>query len=1078
MKQQAVRFKFIRVLFGLSLLTSGLCQYDKKMNMIIADRGCNIRSLDMSTMAVTTLNWLDIIDANQQRGNCHPVTEIAGKVFWVANLHSIYKYNGIFSPHTRTLVAGSGLNDDGPGEMVNGPKASARFGIIRAFKPTTWISPYSVLIADQFGIRQMSLYDHITAITTLTATPYTGYNEGSGSSLQARDVYGLDVDPKGTFAIFYDGGSKRVRKLHYREIPVRSEYIAGSIEGNQDGTRTTAQFGTLKALAFARDGLTVYGLQDFQGIHTVRVITLATGQVRSIPNPMFAMDDMYSIIGASMLLLDDNSLLIAAGSSVRKLNIQTGEYSVYSGNPELEDMTDSDVPADVRFWLASGMIYSDACEPDKVIINGYCKTPVARIPSPVGQYWNGASNQPCPAGSYCTGGAAPPVACTTCTVGKFIESGCISTQNVVCIACPAGSACPDPSSKVTCERMLALSDIYPPFASYSTTYFTSATSTVNFYLAGRLGLKETLTYAGAPFGNGVYEIFFSTKDDYYGTAKSVWFDGLSSTYARFRGNTYDSNGVYSGANYLDWEDYTGEWIAVKFLSPRKISGYKLTTNDVTRAFGHFKMYGSTDGAGFQEITQGTTSTKLTAGDYVSVAPDAYQYTRQFEATSTEYLYVGFTVHEVTTNAASIQMSDIFFMTPGPIVPAPPLMGQANYCPAGSTSIALCPAGSFCTDAASIAACTGYCPVGSPASQACSQCGTGNYATSACTSTTDAVCTACKSCGAGSRVTTACSATSDAVCQACVSGSTYSTTTNAATCQACTPCALGTYSLAACTSTSNAVCTACTICGAGSRMVTACGTTSNTVCQQCVSGSTYSTMTDAETCDVCSPCSVGMYTLTACTTSSQTICQHCPAGNYCPNPRSSTVLPCTICDGITKYAAPTCTLTTNSVCQSCTTCTPGNYVASGCNNMEDKVCSACPSGAFSTVLDALSCTPCSQCSAGDTYTSRPCTATSQTECTACITCPANTYTSQPCTSNLQAECTACITCATGYYASTPCTSTSQTVCTPCTTCAATLYASSQCTSTTNTVCSPCPAGTFNTADSTSPAVCQGSISPSS
>jgi hypothetical protein len=1051
MKQQAVQFKFIHMLFGLSLLTSGTYSQGVPAKVLIADLGCVLNSLDLSTLQVTQLNSYGYFGITTQETDCFIAPLSDGTAIYVAQGQSLYKWVAVGEDgldHSY-LVAGSGTTGY-TYPIVNGPGSTARFGAIRAIKMAP--AQTYILIADQFGIRRFWI--NTETVESIDSTFNMGYDEGSGFQLQVMGTRGLDIDSTGSFAVFYDD-SNRVRKLYLKEDPIRSEFIAGSTKGSVDGIQASAQFGPLTTLSISNDGSTVYGLQYLNFIYSIRKIIISTGEAQTI-TPLSSMDGAK----AALLFLDSNSILIPSGLTINILNIQTRSYTVYLGNGV----------GSATFMRASGLAFA-ACAGS--IVDGYCV-----ISAPTGQYWDGASTQPCPLNSYCTGGTAQPMPCTSCQVGKFAQSSCNHTQNVVCITCPAGFACPDSSSKVTCDRMQTSSDIYPPFASYSTTYFTSATSTVNFYLAGRLGLKETLTYAGAPFGNGVYEIFFSTKDDYYGTAKSVWFDGLPSTYARFRGNTYDSNGVYSGANYLAWEDYTGEWIAVKFLSPRKISGYKLTTNDVTRAFGHFKMYGSTDGAGFQEITQGTTSTKLTAGDYVSVAPDAYQYTRQFEATSTEYLYVGFTVHEVTTNAASIQMSDIFFMTPGPTTSAPPLMGQANYCPAGSTSIALCPAGSFCTNAASIAPCTGYCPVGSPASQACSQCGTGYYATSACTSTTDAVCTACKSCGAGSRVTTACSATSDAVCQACVSGSTYSTTTNAATCQACTPCALGTYSLAACTSTSNAVCTACTICAAGSRVVTACGATSNTVCQPCVSGSTYSTTTNAETCDVCSPCSVGMYTLTACTTSSQTICQHCPAGNYCPNPSFSTVLPCTICDGITKYAAPTCTLTTNSVCQSCTTCTPGNYVASGCNNMEDKVCSACPSGAFSTVLDALSCTPCSQCSAGDTYTSRPCTATSQTECTACITCPANTYTSQPCTSTSQTECTACITCATGYYASTPCTSTSQTVCTPCTTCAATLYVSSQCTSTTNTVCSPCPAGTFNTADSTSPAVCQGSISPSS
>jgi hypothetical protein len=345
--------------------------------------------------------------------------------------------------------------------------------------------------------------------------------------------------------------------------------------------------------------------------------------------------------------------------------------------------------------------------------------------------------------------------------------------------------------------------------------------------------------------------------------------------------------------------------------------------------------------------------------------------------------------------------------------------------------------------------------------ACSTCWPGTYIAKACSAIADTVCaclpgsflnaqstcTACSTCGPGTYTATACSASADAVCLPC--GAASFSGANASACTPCISCTTGNYASTPCTPTSQTVCTPCISCEAGSYASTACSPTSQTVCTPCITcpADTYRskqcTSTSQTECTPCITCSAGQFTNTPCSPVTQTVCE-----------------PCVTCILGVSYISKTCTTTSQTECMPCISCGAGKYTAIPCSLTAQSVCIQC-----------ITCP-------ADTYTSRPCTATSQTECTACITCPANTYTSKPCTSTSQTECTACITCATGYYASTPCTSTSQTVCTPCTTCAATLYASSQCTSTTNTVCSPCPAGTFNTADSTSPAVCQGSISPSS
>ena len=91
------------------------------------------------------------------------------------------------------------------------------------------------------------------------------------------------------------------------------------------------------------------------------------------------------------------------------------------------------------------------------------------------------------------------------------------------------------------------------------------------------------------------------------------------------------------------------------------------------------------------------------------------------------------------------------------------------------------------------------------------CGAGTYTSS----TGNTVCTNCRVCGAGQYASTACSSISDTVCTACAP-----------------PCVAGSYMQSACNATSDTLCTSCTVCGTGKYVYSPCTLTNNTVCVDC------------------------------------------------------------------------------------------------------------------------------------------------------------------------------------------------------------------------------------------------------
>ena len=86
---------------------------------------------------------------------------------------------------------------------------------------------------------------------------------------------------------------------------------------------------------------------------------------------------------------------------------------------------------------------------------------------------------------------------------------------------------------------------------------------------------------------------------------------------------------------------------------------------------------------------------------------------------------------------------------------------------------------------------------------------------------------------------------------------------------------------------------------------------------------------------------------------------------------------------------------------CASCAAGKYCSGS-------TCLTCAAGRYKTTTSGTApCTTCVSCSAGLTYQTGACTATTNRVCTTCSTCPTGTRRSATCTITTNTGCTACI-----------------------------------------------------------------------
>ncbi|AKU96082.1 polysaccharide deacetylase [Labilithrix luteola] len=161
------------------------------------------------------------------------------------------------------------------------------------------------------------------------------------------------------------------------------------------------------------------------------------------------------------------------------------------------------------------------------------------------------------------------------------------------------------------------------------------------------------------------------------------------------------------------------------------------------------------------------------------------------------------------------------------------------CAAGTYQTATCtPSANTVCEAcdASCATCAGA------GTSACTTCAGGAYLS-------NGKCLACNSCAAGTYASTACTATTDTVCSPCAASCATCHGPGANDCGSCAPKEF----------LSNGSCESCSTCAAGTSTATACGTTEDTKCVACTNG-TWAPA-NAQTCEPCGNCDDG----NACTT---------------------------------------------------------------------------------------------------------------------------------------------------------------------------------------------------------------------
>ena len=190
------------------------------------------------------------------------------------------------------------------------------------------------------------------------------------------------------------------------------------------------------------------------------------------------------------------------------------------------------------------------------------------------------------------------------------------------------------------------------------------------------------------------------------------------------------------------------------------------------------------------------------------------------------------------------------------------------------------------------------------------------------------------------------------------------------------------------------------------------------------------------------------------------------------------------------------------CVAWTKCAPGQFVAGEGSASEDRTCSACESGSYSTRTNASACSPWTACTVGTQQIAAG-SATAPVTCAACATgtyCAGAEAAPQPCAAGAWDHdadpATACVAktgCVAGQYVADAGTATTDRTCTACTSgtfnttsnaesctawtdCEAGQYISESGSATADQSCAPCADGTYTSGSNQSTCVPQGECAP--
>lgn len=202
------------------------------------------------------------------------------------------------------------------------------------------------------------------------------------------------------------------------------------------------------------------------------------------------------------------------------------------------------------------------------------------------------------------------------------------------------------------------------------------------------------------------------------------------------------------------------------------------------------------------------------------------------------------------------------------------------------------------------------------------------------------------------------------------------------------------------------------------------------------------------------------------------------------------------DGVASTTLDICTASGVCAGRNPSDCPPGTWVTQLPTGTTDRVCTPCPSGTFSSSLNATNCTPWNDCIAGQRVMAPPSAVADR----ACVLCEVGTFSTMPNSSacapvgtcapgtaqdgplsmTSPIQCSACMPgnyCAGGIAGAVPCANgfwdhdaNPASVCVPWTQCAPGFAATTLGTTTTDLVCTACVKGTYCPGQMTPPIPC--------
>lgn len=181
--------------------------------------------------------------------------------------------------------------------------------------------------------------------------------------------------------------------------------------------------------------------------------------------------------------------------------------------------------------------------------------------------------------------------------------------------------------------------LYPPKTFNSYTLATTSTE-----ILGRNCFKETITLTSdnITYGSGTYNIYSSSS---YGDINfSVYniFNFTTNSAGFFGSGNYNyDTGFFNRTDMFLKNNYFGDWVVIKLLSPLILNRFKLYYTNPYSAPALWRLYGSSDGLIFTEINEGGNFIDaLTINNY-----SGGFYEKIFDNTK-EYLYIGIVINKI------------------------------------------------------------------------------------------------------------------------------------------------------------------------------------------------------------------------------------------------------------------------------------------------------------------------------------------------------------------------------------------------------------------------------------------------